>query len=164
MPLFLVSWKTHCWPHNKAWHTLSWDLWLQVCTLYQVKIISCEKRRGVRLPVFIITILNHLCHTGTLWNVKGGIPTAHQAQTLNAVVASLSECLDLDSGTLILELRQAEETRHKNTTAPAGLEESFLEEMEEMDEEEEAPKHKNGSAVRADNDFSDLLPVRSFLQ
>ncbi|XP_044027527.1 HEAT repeat-containing protein 3 isoform X2 [Siniperca chuatsi] len=98
---------------------------------------------------------------GTLWNMKASLPAARQAQTLNAVVATLSQCLDLDPGTLIPELRQAEEVRHRNTPAAPDIEDPAAGELavEEMDEEEEAPKHKkNGKAVRADNDFSDLLP------
>lgn len=68
-------------------------------------------------------------------------------------------------GTLIPELRQAEVIRHRNTPAASDTEEQapvVVEEMdgEEEEEEEEGPKHrKNGKAVRADNDFSDLLPV-----
>lgn len=78
------------------------------------------------------------------------------------MVSTLSQCLDLDSGTLILELKQAEETRYTNTASPAGLEEKCFgaHPLEDIDEEDEAQKlKKNESAVRADNDFSDLLPV-----
>lgn len=99
--------------------------------------------------------------------MKGSLSVARQAQTLNAMVATLSQCLDLDSGTLILELKQAEETRSANAAAPAGLEEKCFGEhpVEEMNEEDEAQKlKKNGRAVRADNDFSDLLPVSCLLQ
>lgn len=87
---------------------------------------------------------------------------ARQAQTLSAVVATLSQCLDLDAGTLIPDLRQAEEERHSNAPAVTDMEDQAAGELavEEMDEEEEAPKHKrNGKAARVDNDFSDLLPV-----
>lgn len=106
-------------------------------------------------------ILLRTLAAGTLWNMKGSLPAARQAQTLNAVVASLSQCLDVDSGTVITELRQAEEESNRNTAAAAGIEEQVAGELAEdgMDDEEEAPKHKrNGKAVRADNDFSDLLP------
>lgn len=94
--------------------------------------------------------------------MKGSLPAARQAQTLNAVVATLSQCLDLDTGTLLPELRQAEEVCHRSTPAAPDIEEHAAGEhtVEEMEDEEEAPKHKrNGKAVRADNDFSDLLPV-----
>lgn len=93
--------------------------------------------------------------------MKGSLPAARQAQTLNAVVSTLSQCLDLDPGALILELKQAEESRHTNRAAPAGLEERCLGEHpeEEMDDEEEAKLKKNERVVMADNDFSDLLPV-----
>uniref|UniRef100_A0AAY5K7X5 SYO1-like TPR repeats domain-containing protein n=1 Tax=Esox lucius TaxID=8010 RepID=A0AAY5K7X5_ESOLU len=45
---------------------------------------------------------------GSLWNLKSSLPTARQAQTLNALVATLSQCLELDAGTLIPQLHQAE--------------------------------------------------------
>lgn len=94
--------------------------------------------------------------------MKGSLPAARQAQTLNAVVATLSKCLDLDAGTLIPELRQAEEVRHRNAPTGANSEDQAVVEMDEQqeEEEEEGPKRKrNGKAVRVDNDFSDLLPV-----
>lgn len=95
--------------------------------------------------------------------MKGSLPVARQAETLNAVVATLSQCLDLDAGVLIPELRQAEELRHKDAPPVSDAERRAPEEVaeEEMIEEEEAPKQKrNGKAVKVDNDFSDLLPVR----
>lgn len=97
--------------------------------------------------------------------MKGSLPAARQAQTLSAVLATLSQCLDLDTGTVIPELRQAEEVRHRNAPAAPGVGdqaagELAAEEMDEEEEEEEAPKQRrNGKAARADNDFSDLLPV-----
>ncbi|XP_029952842.1 HEAT repeat-containing protein 3 [Salarias fasciatus] len=107
------------------------------------------------------TLLRTLA-AGTLWNVKGSIPAARQAQMLNAVVATLSRCLDLDAGALIPKLREAEDARHKSSTAAADLEDQAAGEPtpeDEMEEEEEAPKQKrNGKAVKVDSDFSDLLP------
>ena len=95
--------------------------------------------------------------------MKGSLPAARQAQTLNAVLSNLSQCLDLDAGTLIPELRQAEEVRHRDAPAATGTEElaagePAVEEMDEEGAEEAPPKHaRNGKAV--DNDLSDLLPV-----
>jgi len=108
-----------------------------------------------------------LCPSGTLWNMKGSLPAARQAQTLGAVVATLSRCLDLDPGTLIPELRRAEELR-LSSSPPATADGDDLQaagelavaEMEEEEEEEEAPKrNRNGKKAKVDNDFSDLLPV-----
>lgn len=103
-----------------------------------------------------------MCHSGTLWNLKSSLPATRQGQTLNAVASTLAQCLDLDTATLIPELRQAEEVRHRNSPAAADTEEQVAGErvVEEMEDEEEAPTHnRNGKAARADNDFSDLLPV-----
>lgn len=97
--------------------------------------------------------------------MKGSLPTARQAQALNAAVATLSQCLDLNTGELIPELRQAEEVRHKNAPSVTDAEDQAAGEipLDEMDEEEEeeAPKQKRNGK---DNDFSDLLPVRDFIQ
>lgn len=106
------------------------------------------------------TLLRTLA-AGTLWNMKATLPAAQQAQTLNTVVATLSHCLDIDPGTLILDLRQAEEERYCNTPSVAGVEDEALRELpvEELDDEEEAPKQrKSGKAMKTDNDVSDLLP------
>lgn len=95
--------------------------------------------------------------------MKSSLPAARQAETVNAVVATLSQCLDLDAGMLIPELRQAEELRHRNAPAVSDIEGQAPEELaeEEMIEEEEASKQKrNGKAAKVDNDVSDLLPVR----
>ncbi|CAN9506785.1 unnamed protein product [Ophioblennius macclurei] len=105
------------------------------------------------------TLLRTLA-AGTLWNVKGSIPAARQAQTLNAVVATLSRCLDLDAGTLIPQLKEAEDVRLKS--APPDLEDQAAVEpspVDEMEEDEAPPKQtRNGKAAKVDNDFSDLLP------
>lgn len=94
--------------------------------------------------------------------MKGSLPAAHQAQTVNAVVAVLSQCLDLDADLLIPELRKAEEVRQKNSPPAADAGEQVAGEPpeEQMDEEEESPKNKlNGKAAKVDNDYSDLVPV-----
>ncbi|XP_015809552.1 HEAT repeat-containing protein 3 [Nothobranchius furzeri] len=97
---------------------------------------------------------------GTLWNMKNSIPAARQSQTLDAVVATLSRCLDLDAGVLIPELRRAEEANRRD--AVPDVKEQVAGDLaeEEMDEEEnEGPKKAgNGKTVKIDTDFSDLLP------
>ncbi|XP_029001013.1 HEAT repeat-containing protein 3 [Betta splendens] len=106
-------------------------------------------------------ILLRTLAAGTLWNMKGSLPAARQTETINAVVATLSQCLDLDAGTIIPDLRKAEEVRDRNTPAATDTEDQTagVLAVEEMDEEEEAPKEKqNGKSAKADNDFSDLLP------
>ncbi|XP_056269043.1 HEAT repeat-containing protein 3 isoform X2 [Pseudoliparis swirei] len=125
------------------------------------------------LEAVLLTPQGDMAHTllrtlaaGTLWNMKGSLPAARQAQTLGAVVATLSRCLDLDPGTLIPELRRAEELR-LSSSPPAAADGDDLQaagelavaEMEEEEEEEEAPKrNRNGKKAKVDNDFSDLLP------
>nr|XP_020448067.1 HEAT repeat-containing protein 3 [Monopterus albus] len=106
-------------------------------------------------------ILLRTLAAGTLWNMKSNLPVAHQAQMLNAAVATLSQCLDLDTGTLIPELRRAEEVRYRNAPPVTDTEDQAVGELpvDEMEGEEEPPKQKrNGKAAMADNDFSDLLP------
>ncbi|KAL6113432.1 heatr3 [Pungitius sinensis] len=135
-------------------HTVTEDNPELLCSLNAAVLAVVESVLLTSQPGMAHTLLRTLA-AGTLWNMKGSLPATRQAQTLNAVVATLSRCLDLDPGTLIPELRRAEEARHRD--APAA-EDQAVAEMDE-EEEEEAPKRKrNGKAVRVDNDFSDLLP------
>ncbi|KAM8893925.1 HEAT repeat-containing protein 3 [Spinachia spinachia] len=143
-------------------HTVTEDNPELLCSLNAAVLGVVESALLTSQPAMAHTLLRTLA-AGTLWNVKGSLPAARQAQTLNAVVATLSKCLDLDPGTLIPELRRAEEVRHRSAPAAADSEDQAVvemdEEAEEAKEEAAAPKHKrNGKAVRVDNDFSDLLP------
>ncbi|XP_041650572.1 HEAT repeat-containing protein 3 [Cheilinus undulatus] len=141
-------------------HTVTEDNPELLCSLNTAVLGVLENTLLSSQPGMAHTLLRTLA-AGTLWNMKGSLPAARQAQTLNAVVATLSQCLDLDSGSLIPELKQAEEERNRNTPASADAVELAAGELaeEDMAEEEEGPKHRrNGKAVRADNDFSDLLP------
>ncbi|XP_033845317.1 HEAT repeat-containing protein 3 [Periophthalmus magnuspinnatus] len=98
---------------------------------------------------------------GILWNIKSSLPAAHQAQILNTVVATLSQCLDIDAGAIIPRLRQAEEDRYLNTGAGVENETSKDFPVDEMGEEGEEPNPKingNSKAVNIDYDVSDLLP------
>ncbi|XP_068169237.1 HEAT repeat-containing protein 3 [Antennarius striatus] len=135
-------------------HTVTEDNPELLCSLNNAVLGVLENVLLSSEPDMAHSLLRTLA-AGTLWNMKASLPAARQAQTLNAVVATLSRCLDLDAGTLIPELRAAEEARYQNTQDVPETEEGAVEEMEE----EEAPKHKkNGKAVRADDDLSDLLP------
>ncbi|XP_075934000.1 HEAT repeat-containing protein 3 [Anarhichas minor] len=141
-------------------HTVTEDNPELLCSLNAAVLGVLESVLLTSQPDMAHTLLRTLA-AGTLWNMKGSLPAARQARTLNAVVATLSQCLDLDMGTLIPELRQAEEVRHRNTPPAAHSEDQAAGELAvaEMDEEEEAPKrNRKGKAVRVDNDFSDLLP------
>ncbi|KAM7406446.1 hypothetical protein PAMP_000821 [Pampus punctatissimus] len=140
-------------------HTVTEDNPELLCSVNTAVLGALETVLLSSQPGMAHTLLKTLA-AGTLWNVKGSLPASHQAQTLSAVVATLSQCLDLDAGTLIPELRQAEEVRHLNTPAVTDMEDQAAGELavEEMDDDEEAPKKRNGKAARIDNDFSDLLP------
>uniref|UniRef100_A0A8C7ZZB6 HEAT repeat containing 3 n=1 Tax=Oryzias sinensis TaxID=183150 RepID=A0A8C7ZZB6_9TELE len=113
-------------------------------------------------PGMAATLLRTLA-AGTLWNMKASLPAARQAQTVNAVVATLSQCLDLDAGVLIFELRASEEASHRSASPATETEEPLAARdpaEEEMIDEEELLKEKSkaGKATKADDDFSDLLP------
>ncbi|KAK2919767.1 HEAT repeat-containing protein 3 [Channa argus] len=141
-------------------HTVTEDNPELLCSLNTAVVGALEKVLLSSQPDIAHTLLRTLA-AGTLWNMKGSLPAASQAQTLSTVVATLSQCLDLDAGTLIPHLRQEEEVRQRSSPAVTDAEDHAAGELpvEEMDEEEEAPKHKrNGKSVKADNDFSDLLP------
>ncbi|XP_077375805.1 HEAT repeat-containing protein 3 isoform X2 [Festucalex cinctus] len=102
-------------------------------------------------------ILLRTLAAGTLWNMKGSLPAARQAQTLTAVLATLSQGLDLDAGEIIPQLHRAEAARFKDAPAESGMEAHSTGEpaIEEMKEEGAAQHVKNGDSG---DDFSDLLP------
>uniref|UniRef100_A0A8C7HQU8 HEAT repeat containing 3 n=1 Tax=Oncorhynchus kisutch TaxID=8019 RepID=A0A8C7HQU8_ONCKI len=107
------------------------------------------------------TLLRTLA-AGSVWNLKSSLPTARQAQTLNALMATLSQCLELDAGTLIPQLRQAEVARSATASEAGNMEDHQAAAgnmaVEEMDEEEGVEPRTNGKATKIDKDFSDLLP------
>uniref|UniRef100_A0A669E9U4 HEAT repeat containing 3 n=1 Tax=Oreochromis niloticus TaxID=8128 RepID=A0A669E9U4_ORENI len=141
-------------------HTVTEDNPELLCSMNTAVLGALENVLLSSQPGVTQTLLRTLA-AGTLWNMKSSLPAARQAETVNAVVATLSQCLDLDAGMLIPELRQAEELRHRNAPAVSDIEGQAPEELaeEEMIEEEEASKQKrNGKAAKVDNDFSDLLP------
>ncbi|XP_045074223.1 HEAT repeat-containing protein 3-like [Coregonus clupeaformis] len=104
------------------------------------------------------TLLRTLA-AGSVWNLKSSLPMARQAQTLNALVATLSQCLELDAGTLIPQHRQAEVARNATASEAGNMEDhqAAVEEMEDEEEEGAGPR-RNGKATKIDKDFSDLLP------
>uniref|UniRef100_A0A6Q2X2N0 SYO1-like TPR repeats domain-containing protein n=1 Tax=Esox lucius TaxID=8010 RepID=A0A6Q2X2N0_ESOLU len=101
---------------------------------------------------------------GSLWNLKSSLPTARQAQTLNALVATLSQCLELDAGTLIPQLHQAEVSCSAPSSEAGEMDDhqAVAEDMgvEEMEDEEGGGQaRRDEKATKMDKDFSDLLPV-----
>lgn len=148
--------------------------------LHTVTEENAELVRGVNAAVFGVlenilssthtsmeyTLLRTLA-TGSLWNLKSGLSSAQQSQTLTALATTLSHSLSLDAGELIPELWRAESARlSKDTTSaaesdhtderPAGHE---AEEMEEDVRDEKINGRKpNGRMSKTKNDISDLLP------
>uniref|UniRef100_A0A673FVG9 HEAT repeat-containing protein 3-like n=1 Tax=Sinocyclocheilus rhinocerous TaxID=307959 RepID=A0A673FVG9_9TELE len=102
------------------------------------------------------TLLRTLA-AGSLWNLKSGLSSAQQSQTLTALTTTLSHSLSLDAGELIPELWHAESAQSDHTDArPAGHE---AEEMEEDVRDEKMNGRKpNERMSKPKNDISDLLP------
>lgn len=140
-------------------HTVTEDNPELLCSINTAVLGALENVLLSSQDTMAYTLLRALA-AGTLWNMKNSLPVAHQAQFLNTVVATLSKCLDIDAGTLIPKLRQAEEDRHLNRPCISGAEDETSKDLtvDEMEDEEEAPNPKrNGKAAKMD-DISDLLP------
>uniref|UniRef100_A0A8C5DHM4 SYO1-like TPR repeats domain-containing protein n=1 Tax=Gouania willdenowi TaxID=441366 RepID=A0A8C5DHM4_GOUWI len=106
-------------------HTVTEDNPELLCSISPAVLSALE---GVLLssePSMAHTLLRTLA-AGTLWNLKGSLPAACQAQTLSTVVATLSQCLDVDAGVLIPELRQAEEVRLRNSAVATDGDDQLL--------------------------------------
>lgn len=139
-------------------HTVTEDNPELLCSINAAVLRTLENVLLSTQDSMACTLLRALA-AGTLWNMKSCLPAAHQAQLLNTVVATLSKCLDVDAGTLIPSLKQAEENRNLNTPSIPGVENETPRDFnDEMEEEEEASDPKrNGKAAKLD-DISDLLP------
>ncbi|XP_041847134.1 HEAT repeat-containing protein 3 [Melanotaenia boesemani] len=139
-------------------HTVTEDNPELLCSINAAVLGTLENVLLSSQPGMAHTLLRTLA-AGALWNMKGSLPAARQAQALNAVVATLSKCLDFDAGVLIPELRRAEEVRYRSAAPATKVEGQAAEELAEEMDEEEAPKmRKNGKSAKVDNDFSDFLP------
>uniref|UniRef100_A0A672PRG0 HEAT repeat-containing protein 3-like n=1 Tax=Sinocyclocheilus grahami TaxID=75366 RepID=A0A672PRG0_SINGR len=112
------------------------------------------------------TLLRSLA-AGSLWNLKSGLSSAQQSQTLTALATTLSHSLILDAGELIPELWRAESARLSKETTSAAESDHTDErpaghEAEDMEEDVRGEKMNggkpNGQMSKTKNDISDLLP------
>ncbi|XP_061450038.1 HEAT repeat-containing protein 3 [Rhineura floridana] len=94
---------------------------------------------------------------GVTWNIKSTLPSGSQAGTVNAILKIFSECLAIDAGEMVIQIKEEETERVKSSAKPEAEgnvgdgDNSVLNHDEEM---EEAPK----GAANGENDVSDLLP------
>ncbi|XP_038609267.1 HEAT repeat-containing protein 3 [Tachyglossus aculeatus] len=96
---------------------------------------------------------------GTVWNLKDIVPSRSQADTINALLKTFSDVLEIDAGETVIKMKKAETERLK-AAAEGEAEEEKVEDMNESalnndDEMEEIP-HKR--KVRRKTFISDLLP------
>ncbi|XP_078527495.1 HEAT repeat-containing protein 3 isoform X1 [Lissotriton helveticus] len=99
---------------------------------------------------------------GTAWNIKDKIPSSSQADTVNAILRIFSETLQIDAGEIIIQMKETEVQRLRDTAAEieteeaiAGLEDAALDE-EVM---EEAPQ--KSKVNKKHMDISDFLPPKN---
>ncbi|KAL1007468.1 hypothetical protein UPYG_G00087210 [Umbra pygmaea] len=135
-------------------HTVTEDNAELQCSMNVTVLGSLESVLLSSEPAMAHILLRTLA-AGSMWNLKSSLPTARQAQTLNALVATLSQCLELDAGVLIPQLRQAEVSR--NAAATETGEDDHEAAAEDMAVEEEG-QQRNGKANKMNKDISDLVP------
>ncbi|XP_029495437.1 HEAT repeat-containing protein 3 isoform X2 [Oncorhynchus nerka] len=142
-------------------HTVTEDNAELLCSMNNAVLGTLERVLLSSQADMAHTLLRTLA-AGSVWNLKSSLPTARQAQTLNALMATLSQCLELDAGTLIPQLRQAEVARSATASEAGDMEDHQAAAgnmaVEEMDEEEGVGPRTNRKATKIDKDFSDLLP------
>ncbi|XP_063103220.1 HEAT repeat-containing protein 3 isoform X1 [Cavia porcellus] len=93
---------------------------------------------------------------GTVWNLKGIIPSKSQAEIINAILKILSEVLEMDAAEIVIQMKEAETQRLKTATETEDiLENANGDDLMEDDEMEEIP-HKR--KARKKTFISDLLP------
>ncbi|XP_053438132.1 HEAT repeat-containing protein 3 isoform X3 [Nycticebus coucang] len=93
---------------------------------------------------------------GTIWNLKDVIPCKSQAEIINAILKIFSEVLEMDSGQIVIQMKEAETQRLKTLTETEEIiQNGNGDGLIEDDEMEEIP-HKR--KVRRKTFVSDLLP------
>lgn len=141
-------------------HTVTEDNQELLCSMNTAVLGTLESVLLSGQPGMAHTLLRTLA-AGSVWNLKSSLPMGRQAQTLSALVATLSRSLELDAGALIPELHQAEAARQATASPTGDAEERAAREqaVEEMEEVEEGDgDRRNGKASNIDADLSDLLP------
>ncbi|XP_066099274.1 HEAT repeat-containing protein 3 [Saccopteryx bilineata] len=93
---------------------------------------------------------------GTIWNLKGIIPSKSQAEIISAILKVLSEVLEMDASEVVLQMKEAGEQRLRSAAeteeTQAHANSGLATEDEEM---EEVPRRRR---VRRKTFISDLLP------
>lgn len=93
---------------------------------------------------------------GTVWNLKGAIPSKSQADVISAVLQLLSEVLEVDAGAMVVQMKEAEAQRLRTAAeAEDGSEPANGVGLAEDDEMEEAPPRRR---ARRKTPIADLLP------
>ncbi|KAJ3593620.1 hypothetical protein NHX12_005954 [Muraenolepis orangiensis] len=144
-------------------HTVTEDNPELLCSINVAALATLENILGLSSPDMSHYHLRTLA-AGTMWNLKSSLSAARQAHTLSAVAATLSQCLALDTGVLIPQLREAEKARYALGVAAPSVDTGSqrvgggtdMVAMEE--EEEEGAGHKRNGKRPVKDDFSDLLP------
>ncbi|XP_064414610.1 HEAT repeat-containing protein 3 isoform X2 [Latimeria chalumnae] len=113
--------------------------------------------QGVTMDHFLLRTLV----AGTAWNLKNIVPSNNQAATINAIAKILSETLEIDSGQVILQLKEAESQSPARETevveAANEVEEDIVFDQESGMEE----VSRKGQTQKKTDDISDLLPLKN---
>ncbi|XP_069460865.1 HEAT repeat-containing protein 3 isoform X2 [Ambystoma mexicanum] len=113
-------------------------------------------------PITMEYLLLRALVAGTVWNIKSKIPSGSQADTINAVLRIFSETLQVDAGETIIQMKEAEAQRLRETVSEIETEEAIAGlEHAALDEEEMGETPQKAKAKRKDMDFSDLLPPKN---
>ncbi|KAH0619628.1 hypothetical protein JD844_000420, partial [Phrynosoma platyrhinos] len=101
---------------------------------------------------------------GVTWNIKNTLPSASQAGTINAILKIFSECLAIDAGETVIQMKEAETERLKSSAELepeaniAEVDNTVLKEDEEMEDvPKEAPKGQNDCNTQEVKQVSALL-------
>ncbi|XP_048371779.1 HEAT repeat-containing protein 3 [Sphaerodactylus townsendi] len=94
---------------------------------------------------------------GIIWNIKSTVPSGSQAGTVNAILKTLSECLEPDAGEAVIRLKE-EETERLKTSPELGVEGSVDDRGSSEVNEDEAMEETPPKNTKGNNDISDLLP------
>ncbi|XP_066493781.1 HEAT repeat-containing protein 3 [Tiliqua scincoides] len=94
---------------------------------------------------------------GVIWNIKSTLPAGSQAETVNAILKIFSECLAVDAGEMVIQMKKAETERLKTSAEQEAEENMDDQHSSVLNEDEEMEESQKGTAKRK-NDISDFLP------
>ncbi|ETE67298.1 HEAT repeat-containing protein 3, partial [Ophiophagus hannah] len=91
--------------------------------------------------------------SGVVWNIKSTVPSGSQAGTINAILKIFSDCLAVDAGEVVVQMKKAEMERLKTS-----VEGNRVNGGSSIHVDEDSMEEETGRVAQGEKDLLDLLP------